>query len=193
MHGKVKVVCDDWQQVKSCITLWHNKAIIIYCFHLISHLPKKIETCNSAQHKQLYNSCTHHPVSFVVRLSCHTHILASLRMGDSDLCVWEAMGSVCLFSVLTEGWRSEVPPSGEMEVRKGKRGRWLRIVVSGDASMIALRTLVQTHAKTWQTISFQSTSRLLHLDEIINFKDNIVFIFLVHVLSTWGVVKPVCW
>lgn len=70
---------------------------------------------SSAHHTQLYNSCIYHPVSFFVRLSCHTRILASLRMGDSELCVCEAMGSVCLLFVLTEGWRSEVPPSGERD------------------------------------------------------------------------------
>lgn len=40
------------------------------------------------------------------------------------------------------------PQEREMEVRKGERGRWLRIVVSGDASVIPLHAPGQTHAKT---------------------------------------------
>lgn len=85
MRGKVKVICDNWWQVKTCNALWHNKAII-YCFHLVSHniyLPKRLKCAI----RLIIKNCIYHPFSFFVSLSCHTRILASLRMGDSELCV----------------------------------------------------------------------------------------------------------
>lgn len=87
MCGKVKVICDNWWQVKTCNALWHNKAII-YCFHLVSHniyLPKRLKCAI----RLIIKNCIYHPFSFFCQLvMSHSHPSLTAHGWLGAVCVW---------------------------------------------------------------------------------------------------------